>query len=54
MQKIGSKITDLGNSTLAIERILQIAFCNMDELVKKGYAVEIGKVTQNEDKESED
>ena len=35
------------------EKIARIAFCNMDELVKKGYANEIAKVGQDEDEEKE-
>ena len=36
------------------EKIVRLAFCNTDELVKKGYANEIAKVGQDEsEKESE-
>lgn len=33
------------------EEIVRIAFCNTDELVKKGYAKEIAKVGQDENKQ---
>lgn len=31
------------------EKMVKLGFCNIDELVKKGYASKIGKVGQNED-----
>ena len=34
------------NSEMA-QKMMLIGFCNMDELVKKGYAAEIGKVSKN-------
>jgi uncharacterized membrane protein (DUF485 family) len=52
--KLEEILSGLENNTQDIEQIVQLGFCNMDELVKKGYAVEIEKVAQDEHEKIED
>ncbi len=55
-QKIASLETRLDNIEMAAqntEKIVRIGFCNSDELVKKGYAKEIAKVGQGDEKKVE-
>jgi predicted PurR-regulated permease PerM len=52
--KLESELSALKDSTQDISQIVRLGFCNMDELVQKGYAVEIEKVAQNEHEKVED
>ncbi len=51
-QRIAELEKSLGNiktATNNTEKIVRLAFCNTDELVKKGFAKEIAKVGKDED-----
>lgn len=45
------RLGGIETSSQNTEQIVRLAFCNTDELVKKGYAKEIAKVGSNEVKE---
>lgn len=44
---LDEKLLSVINLSEDARKMLLIGFCNMDELVKKGYAAEIGKVNKN-------
>lgn len=53
-RKIDDKMLPIEKATSNTEDIVRIGFCNMEELVKKGYATEIEKVgVENEQEETE-
>ena len=49
INNLEERLTRIENSTTNIEEIARIGFCNMDELVRKGYAQEIQKVGKDDE-----